>query len=955
MPGLVWGKERGLPDGRVYPLECHLIDVGVAAEVVVTDVFTAGQRRTVARSGVPADEVARVAALLGSWHDVGKATPGFQSLRAGRFAALTGQSAGDVPPQVGVAHADAGFAYVWQRASGGAELNRRVVRAAQTVGGHHGVYPAADRSLILNGFGDAVWLPRLEGVDPVLAGRWGLTRDLILSRVEQVLFGDHMPSAAGLSVEAAALLTGAVVVADWLMSQVDVIAETLPFVPGDPVALTVEALRRHAKDARGRAERALAASGLPGALFRRRPFSVQFPGFAPRGPQIAAAQDLPALATGAGIFVVMAPTGDGKTEAALHAASVLAEKSGSTGVFLALPTMATTNAMYSRVREFVQTGFTGPTRLSLMHGLASLNDEYLNTERPTVSDESEPDVASSCDGSGLAEITGWMRGSNRPILAPNSVGTIDQLLAMALRSKWQPLRLLGVTRKVVVVDEAHAYDAYMQSLLRRVLTWLASCGVPVVLLSATLSARLAESLVLAYRAGVPGLPSAQALGVQAEYPGWVHLDAVTGHASAGAVPTTARAATVRVRMAAYDGGTWARPSGLPAAVLAEVGAVALGDADGNVLVVCNTVHDAVAVYDALIDLAAESRTDVRLMHARFPVKDRNRHAREVTDQYGKHARTADDNGQVRRPTRSILVATQVVEQSLDIDMDLIVSDLAPSALLIQRAGRGHRHHTYRPTLKGAEQPVIRPAGFTTPTMAVLVPTADGGTLADRDERPYDQSLLAKTYDVLTQHLAGQPGIRVPEDVQTLVDAVYDSSFTSDDEARRTWETAAAVRDGRKTAAADLVAIPAPAAVQDLHELTSVTSAEDLLGRVSARYDLNTVTILPTWADAGGRRWLDRDYTLPLPAAGSLPDGRHSREQLRTIIEHTIRVPAARWVEQVRDRQDTDRPTSWQTQTLLGDVHVISFQTAGDESLAYVNDTTILLLSGERGLRIERRA
>jgi CRISPR-associated endonuclease/helicase Cas3 len=501
----------------------------------------------------------------------------------------------------------------------------------------------------------------------------------------------------------------------------------------------------------------------------------------------------------------------------------------------------------SRVRQFSVTGYDGPTRLSLMHSLAALNREYeqSTTSAPTPVEEFPE---------GLAEVTSWIRGPKRPVLAPSSVATIDQVLSMVLRGKWMPLRLLGVTRKVVVVDEAHTYDAYMQTLLRRVLTWLAACGVPVILLSATLSGRLARSLADAYRAGLPHALTAGAPGgtLVPSYPGWLYVDGTTGTETAGPVPVTERAAQVGVALQEYPGNRATDPSGLATAILSLASPVASGQADGNLLIVCNTVREAVAVYDALEPLTVASATPMLLMHSRFPVSQRIEHVDRVNRLYGKSAREADPvTGNVARPTRSVLVATQVVEQSLDLDMDHLISDLAPLAMLIQRVGRVHRHPVKAPlTSNGASggQAGVsaagsgaaisgRPALYPVPAMTVLMPMTtapDGSTvLADRDERPYDQILLQRTHAALTGHLAASGVIDVPGDVQALIDAVYGADFTTDVDSNGqvlTTATAAQSRVDVRQNTAHLAAIPAPHAVQNLTELTSPDDADTSLAR-----------------------------------------------------------------------------------------------------------------------------
>ncbi|SDQ03927.1 CRISPR-associated helicase/endonuclease Cas3 [Quadrisphaera sp. DSM 44207] len=986
VPGLVWGKQRGLAGGRVYPLEAHLLDVAAAAGLMIDEVLTSSQREVLARTGLTAAEVRGLVQVVAAWHDVGKAVPAFQALSASAFTALTGQAPGPVLPHYLVGHASAGFAHLVGRFVADGLLARAPQvgwRLGQVVGGHHGVFPRPE-AMTSDGLGSGTWEPRLEGWHEDQVGRWRATREALLERVETVLLGRRWMGAdlARMPVEVASLLTGVVITADWLMSQVDVIQAALAMLPLNPADLGRAELARHYAAAEGRARRALTDSGLAGPRLRRRPFTTHFSGFIPRGPQVTAAEVLPGLVRGPGIFVVMAPTGDGKTEAALHAAAVLGEASGASGVHLALPTMATTDAMYLRTREFIASAFEEPTRLSLMHSLASLNEEYVATTRPTQAPDSavgaqdefamldDCDSAASSDGvagtghgsdhsGGRVEVTTWMSGAKRAGLAPNAVGTIDQLLAMGLRGKWQPLRLLGVSRKVVIVDEAHSYDAYMQALLHRVLAWLGAAGVPVVLLSATLSGRLARSLVDAYADGA-GIRLDPDRTVPS-YPGWMYFDITRQVASSGSIPVTDRSTTVSVAVGRYPVDQRGNVDGLVEAVVARVGPVARGKADGNILVVCNTVAAAVAVYDALTEVvqevAPESGTPVRLMHSRFPVKDRVRHAAEVNRLYGKHSRTTPCCGAAPRPVRSILVATQVVEQSLDLDMDAVVTDLAPMAMLLQRAGRCHRHAVYAPTPDAAFIPVTRPVKYESPSLTVFAGIdADGQNLADRDCAPYDQILLTRSYQVLTKHLAAhRAGVRIPEDVQELIDAVYDADFATDldilAEQDRQASSSASTREQQMRAAAHIAMVPHPRAVQDLAEMTSPEDADTALGLFTARYEMETVTVLPIWS-TGSTWWLDQACNVALPTAGDAARGRFAPEQVRTVVEHTITVPSTGgWVGRVAAWQEALRPTAWASDQRLRDVLVVPFTTDPETSgsRAAVHDRMTFHLHHDRGL------
>ena len=201
-----------------------------------------------------------------------------------------------------------------------------------------------------------------------------------------------------------------------------------------------------------------------------------------------------------GLLIIEAPMGNGKTEASLLCAEVMAAKSGAGGVAYLLPTMATSNAMFSRVEEWLKTvpDSKGGSMesMQLLHSKAALNPDYskLRSWGSTwMGDEAKANVEEG------VVAHQWFAGKKRGLLSSFVVGTVDQLLMAALKVKHVQLRHLGLAGKVVVVDEVHAYDAYMNTYLDRILTWLGAYGVPTILLSATLPANRRDELIHAYR------------------------------------------------------------------------------------------------------------------------------------------------------------------------------------------------------------------------------------------------------------------------------------------------------------------------------------------------------------------------------------------------------------------------------------------------------------------------
>jgi CRISPR-associated endonuclease/helicase Cas3 len=898
----LWGKHRGL-GGHTYPLVCHLLDTGQAALIVFDAVLSEPQRVTVAAALTGADlpRARALVALLAGWHDIGKACPAFQALVPEAY-----EKTGASPWRQGLAsfprHDLTGYYQFVEWMRDQANLGEVASMVGQIIGGHHGRYSPtfrardlvpADASIALHGEGRA--------------GAWRGRRDSIMKTVAELLLPDtdwrelvpalNQVERTTETPVAICLATAVVIVADWVVS------DTRTFLaPEDvPARWDDDAVHRWMTIQQQRVADQIHASGVIGPPLTSRPITEQFPSVGivePRGVQRFATGELAGL--GPGLVVLMAPTGEGKTEAGLHAASVLSGHHNGPGFLLALPTMATTNALFDRCVAFCRHAFDDSTRITLMHSMAYSVDSY--TQLTTA--EATPTVlVSHADDGGdnpLVEVTDWLRGYKRGLVSPNTVCTIDQILTVAIASKWMPLPLTGLTRKVVVIDEVHAYDPHMQALLGRLLTWLAACSTSVVAMSATLSQQSAQALVKAYRSGLGLEVSASGASVpRVSYPGWVHVSQRTGEVTQGESPTT-RTRTPFVELETYPQEHGHMDHTRLAATIAAILAPILDDGDGNALVICNTVQAAVDVYTSLRQVAGSNRDDLplELFHARFPNAQRVVKANRLTSLYGR-----DD---AERPARSILVATQVAEQSLDIDLDIVVSELAPAAQLLQREGRGHRHP--RPG---------RPAPFTEPRLVVVAEVDAQGSLRDKDQRPYDHIDLANTWNELKARAQGAARLQlaIPGEVQELMNAVYDLPGWQAAPELIGHRSAADARSRVAVGAARQKMIPAPAAVTDL---TRLTTQEDVdLADYSARYDIDSLPLLPVWLDPNGALRM-RGPTGPL-----VPVGPHiTHAEVRAVTDQTINVsPSRRWRKDLLATSERLTPTAWQEHTNLKHIAV----------------------------------
>lgn len=433
---------------------------------------------------------------------------------------------------------------------------------------------------------------------------------------------------------------------------------------------------------------------------------------------------------GFGLAVVEAPTGEGKTEAAFALAEPGRSMGG--GVCFLLPTVATSNGLYPRVQKYLA------SKVKIAHSQAWLyrtEDEIIGNP----GDEESP-----------AEAEDWFAGSKRSLLALYGVGTIDSGLMGALRVRHGFVRLFALAGKTVVVDEVHAYDVYMSDLLEVLLGWLRALGCQVVLLSATLPAARRAALFRAW-----GIDDVEA----APYPCLTWTDS-NGNVRSETFEVAPRKPLTLRLLQPEEGEAWTQGAARILELAAEFG--------GTGALVLNTVRGAQRAYEWLVKETKDSEIDVMIFHARYTAEDRQRKEREALAQFGKDA---------PRRKQTILVATQVVEQSLDLDFDHMVSALAPIDLLIQRAGRLHRHArrsdgTLCPPGDGDARP--------NPVLEVLPPEYDEGGIPELREPVYDRDVQMRTERCLREGIV----IATPEDVALAVEAVYGDA--PPEESREAW-------------------------------------------------------------------------------------------------------------------------------------------------------------------------
>lgn len=744
-----WAKSRvdptqGLDPVEWLPLHAHLADTAeVAGRLWDHRLPQASKRLITERTGGDEASTRALVVWLAACHDVGKISPAF-AVQVSRLA--------DDMSSLGL-HSDPALAGTEERRKVRHELvshlavvqwlrqeqsfpAKQAKRLASVLAAHHGL-PPNDGAVQ-----SAAAQTRLVGDDA-----WDAARAEILHWTTTTYATEHdveVWRTAELPQHVLVLLSAIVIVADWIAS-----SDLFPLCPlGE----------QPAEDAATRARRAWASLSLPAPWQARPPasddelFTTRFnlPGARPRPVQAAMMQ----LARGVEsppLIIVEAEMGVGKTEAALTAAEILTERFDLGGIFVGLPTQATADGIFERVLEWAdRLDLDAPNNVFLARGKSQLNERYaaLTWDAYLRSTGRQHNRRHNLDDD-LVIAHRWFGDPKRGPLANLVVGTIDQALFGALRSKHLMLRHLALAGKVVILDEVHAYDAYMGQYLERVLHWLGAYRVPVIMLSATLPSERRRAFVSAYDEGARSGAATSALGndaaeVKARY---ASLDGDIGYPS---IVVSRGAGTPMILRPEPTGGS--RTVALERIGDGDEDLVALLRAalreGGNAVVIRNTVRRVQATASAL--RAAFPETTVTVAHSRYIGLDRARKDRDLIASYGPKG---------TRPRTSIVVASQVVEQSLDLDFDLMVSDLAPIDLLLQRSGRLHRHQrAHRPAPLSTPRLVITGADWSTEP-----PTADAGS-----EHVYSPYVLLRTLAALD----GRKTIVVPDDIPALVQVVY---------------------------------------------------------------------------------------------------------------------------------------------------------------------------------------
>lgn len=618
------------------------------------------------------------AAVLAALHDVGKIAPGFQA-KCERWLAENGLKDMAIRECWTLQESDHGkitHATLKDHMEG-----QKMWQWAAALGAHHG---------------------RLKGAEGLRCNAsWAEHRRRLIETIVQRL--GPLPTHPPRSAAQLWWLAGLVTVADWIGSDER-------FFPPD-----------HGLSEQQRKIRALEAVSRIGwtrlPLYVGCDFTQLFPGYEPNCLQQAVINHV----TQPGVYVIEAPMGFGKTEAALAAAYRLLAQQQASGLYFALPTQLTSNRIHKRVQAFIDRICENPRNVRLAHSASWLYEEALPALPP-----SGPAGEDESPASDLAR--SWFASPRRALLEPFGVGTVDQALLGVTAAKHFFLRQFALAGKVVILDEVHSYDIYTGTLITELVRQLRELNATVIILSATLTRKR--------RAELLGVDDAQRL--RTEYP---LVTTSNGETRESPVPGPP-ARTVAVR--------WFNPE-----ILADC-AVQKAESGHCVLWICNTVSRAQETFKRLRSMIREDGPRIGLLHSRFPMIRREQLEEDWMDALGR-------NGP--RPQGCILVATQVVEQSVDVDADLLITDLAPTDMLFQRIGRLWRHHRFSRPASDPEVWIEQPTNETALTdgqpqdiRAALGPGA----------RVYAPYILLRTWKLWRN----QTSIQIPDRIRDFLEQSY---------------------------------------------------------------------------------------------------------------------------------------------------------------------------------------
>jgi len=914
-----WAKKS--EDNTHYPLLYHMMDAAAVCQKIWEECLHESARRFIAGELQLSDtDAVRWISFWVGLHDIGKATPDFQGSSESARQKLTGLL---LEPHRQKAYHGTATACILQELFQNSVDREIAKKISVTLGGHHGVFPrSGELKDTRPNLGDGPW-------NDARGELYKCMIDLCGMRGAPIPQGN--PNNAFFMV-----LAGLTSVADWIASNEGFFPYEVDHQP-----------ENHLSYAEKQSNKALNKLGWTGwkptssleTIREMFPFITEVRPL--QNEAISLAKD---LKNQPNLVIIEAPMGEGKTEAAIYLADSWVANLKQKGYYFALPTMATSDQMFGRVGKYLEKRYPDErVNFMLLHGHAALSGEFETLKDKFEANNLDADSKNRAyDGASPGVIASeWFTHRKRGLLAPFGVGTIDQALLAVLQTRHVFVRLFGLAHKTVIIDEVHAYDAYMTTLLERLLEWLAALGSSVVLLSATLPRERKNTLLQAYQRGLTGQDKSIPGEVsEIKYPriSWTTHDEYNAR-----MIETSNDSKKKLQL------QWAKgrlPESETEFELGEMLREVLADG-GCAAVICNTVDRAQRVYQALkpyFETDGGNR-ELDLLHARYLYGERKRREDRSLLRFGKPgAKVRCEDGverTVERPKRAVLVATQIIEQSLDIDFDLMVTEMAPVDLLLQRAGRLHRHKRDRPDKLKA------------PTLRVCQPEIKGGApfFGEGTEAVYDYHILLRSWLAISSYVGKK--IRIPEDVEGLIEDVYgEREYPAElpDEVKEKWEVSKRELEGGREK--EIIEawerwIKWPGYSQEFWRICSDPGEEDNPEFHKAHQALTRLTGLTVnlLCLSGNDTQVYLDSTLSRSLDKNI---RPPRGLVKELLMHTIPVSRRGLVEKIVEA-DPKVPQAWREEPLLRNHYIMFF----DENKQCEFKGYILKLDVEQGLRVEK--
>jgi CRISPR-associated endonuclease/helicase Cas3 len=936
-----WAKtthDAATHENAFHPLICHLIDVGAAARGLWDATIPETTKKRLAQPFGLADNLKKAGdliAFLVGLHDLGKCSPPF-ALR-GKYDAIRQKGKQTVKLLELYRNTDCYCENFKSAADAPHNFVTTVIlpailcekfnfperlaeNVAEIVGGHHGTFP--DSNFLNNSrseafCGDEHWRAAQTEIVETLADLFAVGKDFSRLKNEK------------LDNATAMIFAGLTTVADWIGSNTEFfesrIKDWRKVLDENYEWFSLEDYFNYSK---GQAARALKELGWLDWVKEtpEKSFDELFDKLKDKRRDLQnAAIEIANELNEVGICVVESPMGEGKTEAAMFLADVWNARLKTRGVYFALPTQATSNQMFGRVREFLRGRFADTPEkiihLLLQHGHSSISAEFAENIRDFRNIQNTFDDADKSKSGDFSNVVAaeWFTYKKRGLLAPFGVGTIDQILLAVLQTRHVFVRLFGLAHKTVIIDEVHAYDAYMSALLERLLEWLAALRSPVVILSATLPQKKRDALVKAYLKGLgqtfgngEDLTNA---GEPDKYPRISYATKATGERNFK---------VRRLETSAQNTKTLVLEWKDEDAFVEEL-KIKLKNG-GCAAIVCNTVDRAQTVYAKLSadeffnGNASDGEPKLDLLHARFRFKDRELREQRSLRRFGK----PDENGKdAHRPKTAVLIATQIIEQSLDLDFDLMISELAPADLLLQRAGRLQRH-------KRDRNPEFEEK---TALWLIKPPLNADGSLMVKENSPdfgasgliYDKHILLRSW----LRLKNLTEIKIPEDIEKLIEDVYDEERVFDgltEDVSQIWrETLKNLRFNRKLDKneAQLRYVSAPHYDDHLGNFIRTPKEEDApelhqAHQAQTRLVEPTANVVCLW-EKDGALFADENYSETISL-----DEKPTDETAKTLLFDSLAVSSK---AVVFDLLKEKVPGGWAKSALLMRHRVLKFDAA----------------------------